>query len=71
MVHAFEEAFQDDAFGSVGDVFHCGYKFHAVFFECMLMDRRFIFVAGKPVKLVNCHIFLWTVLLVMCLLLYD
>ena len=28
------------------------------------MDRRFVLVPGKPVELVNYHIFLWTVLVV-------
>ena len=53
MLKPFQEAFQDDAFGSVGDVFHSGDDFHAVVFECFLMDRRFILVSGKPVQFVN------------------
>lgn len=26
------------------------------------MYRRFVFVSGKSVELINCHIFLWTVM---------
>ena len=61
LVHAFQEAFQDDAFGTVGDIFHCRHELHAVFFERVFMDRRFILITRKSIKFVNCHMFLWTV----------
>lgn len=53
MIHAFEKGFEDDAFGRVGNVFHRGDHLHAVVFERFLVDRRFVFVPGKPVELVN------------------
>lgn len=34
---------------------------HAVVLERLLVDRRFILIAGEAIELVNCHIFLWTV----------
>ena len=53
LVHAFQEAFQDDAFGTVGDIFHCRHELHAVFFERVFMDRRFILITRKSIKFVN------------------
>ena len=58
---AFEHALKDDALGTVGDMFGGRQYLYAVVFERLLVNRRFIFIAGKTVKLVNCHIFLWTV----------
>lgn len=64
LVHAFQQTFQNDPFGRVGNILHGGDNFYAVVFQGLLMDRRFILVAGKPIELVNCHIFLWILLCV-------
>ena len=53
MLIPFEKGFEDDAFGRVGNVFHRGDHLHAVVFERFFMDRRFVFIPGKPVELVN------------------
>lgn len=55
LVHAFQEAFQDDVFGTIGDIFHCRHELHAVFFERVFMDRRFILITRKSIKFVNKH----------------
>ena len=60
MVLSFEKGFEDDAFGRVGNIFHRGDHLHAVVLERFFMDRRFVFVPGKPVELVNGNIILWT-----------
>ena len=57
----FEHAFENDSLGRIGDMFGGGEHFDAVFFEGAFVNRGFIFVAGKAIKLIDCHIFLWTV----------
>ena len=60
LVHAFQQTFQNDSFGRIGNILHGGDNFYAVIFQGLLMDRRFILVAGKPIEFVNSDTFLWT-----------
>ena len=49
LVHAFEQAFQQDAFGGIGNILHSGEYFYTVVFEVFAVDRHFILVAGESV----------------------
>lgn len=57
---AFEHTLKDDTLGTVGDMFGGRQYLYAVVFERLLVNRRFIFIAGETIELVNCDIFLWT-----------
>ena len=64
LVHTFEQRFKDYTFGRVRNVLHRGYKFHAVLFQCVLMDSHFVLVPRKTVKFINSDTILWTLKLV-------
>ena len=49
LVHAFEQAFQQDPFRGIGNILHSGEYFDAVVFEVFAVDRHFILVAGETV----------------------
>ena len=53
MVHALEQRFENDAFGRVRDVFHCGNELYPVLFQGVLMDSHFILISRKPVELID------------------
>ena len=48
-VEALNDGKKQLSFGRVGDILHCGYKFHAVVFELFAIDDRFVLVSGEPV----------------------
>lgn len=64
LVHSFEQRFENDAFGRVRDVLHCGNELYPVLFQGVLMDSHFILISRKPVELIDYNIFLWTVLII-------
>ena len=59
-VEAFDDGEEQLPFVGIGNVFHCGDKFHAVVRQLLAVDDGFILVAGESVELINCNIFLWT-----------
>ena len=59
----FEHAFENDSLGRIGDMFGGGEHFDAVIFEGAFVNCGFVFVAGKAIELIDCHIFSWTLIL--------
>ena len=59
----FEHALENDTLGGIGDMFGSGEHFDAVIFEGAFVNCGFVFVAGKAIELIDCHIFSLTLIL--------
>ena len=49
LVHAFEQTFQQDTLRRLWNILHRGEDLNAVVFQVFAVDRRFVFVTGKPI----------------------
>ena len=49
LVHAFEQTFQQDAFGCLRNILHRGEDLNAVVFQVFAVDRHLVLVTGEAV----------------------